>query len=164
MGQRGGIELLRRDEDAERDREIEGGAILANVGGREIHRDPARRHREAGVHERRAHAFAALFHRAGRQAHDRELREPGGRVDLHRHVVRIDPDDGGGPDGGEHARNVPDDRAARVTGATRAASPHCASSYGVETGVAATTSSCVLGSIAANPTAVTVPLASKRSP
>ena len=55
-------------EDAEGDRQIEGGALLAEVGGREVHGDAVVREGEAGVADRGADALAALA----------TLTEPGG--------------------------------------------------------------------------------------
>src|SRR5439155_15866869 len=47
-------------EDAERDREIERGTLLADVRGREVHRDAVVRKCVAGVPDRGADALAAF--------------------------------------------------------------------------------------------------------
>src|SRR5205823_12920902 len=58
------------DEDSERNGEVEPSALLGEIGGGEIHRNPARGKFGARVEERRAHPLlAALHHRRG-QAHD----------------------------------------------------------------------------------------------
>ena len=56
-------------EDAEGDRQVERCALLANVGGRQVHGDPIRREGETGVADRGAHALATLADGGVRQPH-----------------------------------------------------------------------------------------------
>ena len=48
------------------DREIEAGALLAEVGGRQVDHDPAQRPLEARVLDRGADPLAAVLHRGAR--------------------------------------------------------------------------------------------------
>ncbi len=94
------------NEDTERDRKVERGAFLANVGRSQINRYAPRRQSKAGVHQRRPNALAALLDRPRRQTDDGPLRETLRRVDFDRHWIGFDSLDGGGADGGEHSRIV----------------------------------------------------------
>jgi hypothetical protein len=73
-----------RRQDAERDREIERGAGLADIGRREVDGDPVRRELEPRVADRAADTIAALAHTRVGQAHHREHRHAEGHVDLRR--------------------------------------------------------------------------------
>src|SRR5262249_12062632 len=53
----------RRREDAERNRQVEGGALFADVRGREVYRDAIVREREARVADGGLDALTALAHR-----------------------------------------------------------------------------------------------------
>ena len=75
-------DALRR-EDAERDRQIERRAGLADVGRRQVDGDAVRRKLEAGVADRAAHAIAALAHAGVGQADHRERRQAERHVHLH---------------------------------------------------------------------------------
>ena len=85
-----------RRHQAERDRQVVVAAFLRQVGGREIDGDAARRQRQAGGDQRRAHALARFGHRLVGQADDVEGRQAG--RDLHLHV------DGAGLDALERHR------------------------------------------------------------
>ena len=76
---RRGPDLLRPEQDPERDREVERRAGLALLGRREVDRDPARRVDEAGVPDRAADALASLLERGVGQADDREAGQPAAR-------------------------------------------------------------------------------------
>ena len=69
-------------EHRERDRQIVAGALFAEVGGREVHRDPPRRDLEAGVPQRRAHPVLALADDVIGQPDGGGLRQPRRDVDL----------------------------------------------------------------------------------
>ena len=71
-----------RRHQAERDRQIVVAAFLRHVGGREIDGDAARRQREAGSDQRRAHAFARLRDRLVGQTDDMK----GGKAGRHLHL------------------------------------------------------------------------------
>ncbi len=98
-------ELPAGEENAECDREVERGAGLGPIRGREVARDPLEGEGVAGARERGRHALAALFHRALRQADRGEGGEPVGEVHLDLDGIRVDPDDGRGSEMGEHARS-----------------------------------------------------------
>ena len=100
--QRLGRHLFARREDADRDRQIEAGAVLAQVGRREVHRDAALRELEARVGDRSAHALARLAHRSIPESDDRERRQSLTYVDLDRDASGFDAVDGEGGDLGEH--------------------------------------------------------------
>ena len=87
---------------AERDRQVERGAGLPHVGGRQVHGHPLQRELEAAVPDGRPHAVAALAHAGIRQPDHRELRQPERHVHLDHDRDGLDPDDGGGAEAGEH--------------------------------------------------------------
>src|SRR5690606_30772286 len=60
------------------------------VGGAEVGRDPLLRKSAAGRLERGADPVPALAHGRGRQAGDREGRQPAGKVDLDGDLVRFE--------------------------------------------------------------------------
>jgi hypothetical protein len=93
-----------RGQDPQRDRQIERGARLADVGGGETHRNPVRRVVESGVANRQAHALAALADRGVGQADHDELRQPERDIHFHVHWAGVDAEDGGGSQAGEHVR------------------------------------------------------------
>ncbi len=74
---------LHRDQQAERDRQVEMAAFLQHVGGRQVDRDALRRQAEAERAQRRAHALPALADRLVRQADDGEGGQPVRHRDLH---------------------------------------------------------------------------------
>jgi hypothetical protein len=79
-----------RRHQAERDRQIVVAAFLGQIGRREVDRDAARRQREAGGGERRAHAVARLGD--GLVAKPDDVEGGQARRDLHLdcHVARLD--------------------------------------------------------------------------
>ena len=91
-----------RGEEAERDGQVERRALLAHVGGGEVHGDGAARHGEAGVLERGPDAVAALAHGAVGQAHHGPPRQVGFDVGLDLDGQRVDSEDGAAPDTAEH--------------------------------------------------------------
>ena len=99
-----GRDLLGRRENAQRDREIKCRAFLADVRGREINGDALERKGETGVGEGRRDPIPSFLHRPLRQADRYKGRQPAGNVGLDIHEIRIDPEDGGGADAGEHGR------------------------------------------------------------
>ena len=75
-------ELAARREDRDRERQVEARADLAQVGRRQVDRDPLLREHEAGVRERRPDALARLAHRLVGQPDDLERRQPVADVGL----------------------------------------------------------------------------------
>ncbi len=57
-----GRELSGGDEDAERDRQVVGRSLFADVGGGEVDGDPPQRKARAGVADGRAHPLARFLH------------------------------------------------------------------------------------------------------
>ena len=98
-----GAELTARHKHADRDRQVERGAVLPHISGREVHRPAAWWEHEAGVDQRRADALARLLHAPGRESDHGPAREPGGGVHLDGDPEGLDAEHGGGADGGEHA-------------------------------------------------------------
>ena len=92
-----------RAQHADGDRHVEGGAVLAQVGGRQVDGDPARRQLEAAVLQRAADAHAPLAHARVGQPDDVAAGQPDRDVDLDVDGRGFDPDDGGGGDTREHA-------------------------------------------------------------
>ncbi len=97
-------------EDAERDRQIERGAFLPQVGRRQIHRDSIVGKGKPGVANRSPHAFAALAHRRVREPDGGERGEPRRHVDLDADERSLDADEGRGQDAREHETIVRSDR------------------------------------------------------
>jgi hypothetical protein len=98
-----GCGLGRRGDQRERDRQVERGAALLDVGGREVEHHMPAGQRQAAALERALHAHAALAHGRVAQAHDVDPRQalPEERLDLDRD--RVDAVQGGGVDGRVHA-------------------------------------------------------------
>jgi len=94
-------QLLAGGENAECDWQVEGGASLGDVGGRQVAGDSSERHGEARIRERGGHALAPLTHRALRQPYRRERGQAVADVDLHVHAVGVDAEDRGGSDASE---------------------------------------------------------------
>src|SRR5689334_12602104 len=90
-GHRVDRQLGRGGEYGEREREVEGGAHLAQVGRREVDRDPLERELEPGVDDRRADALASLADRLVREAHDRERGQAQPDVGLDPDAAGLDP-------------------------------------------------------------------------
>jgi hypothetical protein len=65
-------------------------AFLGQIGGREIDGDAARRQREPGGDQRRAHPFVRLGNRFVGQADDGEGRHAGRHLDLDVDRARLD--------------------------------------------------------------------------
>ena len=95
-------ELLRPQQDADGDREVERRAGLAELRGREVDGDPARRVVEAGVAKRAADAFARLRQRRVGQPDDREARQARRHVDLDADDPSGDAVEGGGEQRRKH--------------------------------------------------------------
>ena len=91
-----------RGEERERDRQIVGGAFLAEVRRREIDGDAAGRDLEAGVAERRADAILALADARVGEPDGLRVRDAGREVDLDLHRVGVDADEGARDHGREH--------------------------------------------------------------
>jgi len=85
------VDLPRRRQDPDRDREIESRALLPDVGRRKVHRDALDRKREPRVPDRRRDPVASLPHRAVAEADRRERREPATHVRLDADDVPVDP-------------------------------------------------------------------------
>ncbi len=93
-----------RGEDAERDRQVERRAGLAHVGRRQVDRDAMRRKLEAGVPDRAPDAVAALADARVGQPDHREAGQAERDVDFDVDGAGVDPEEGGGPEAGEHMR------------------------------------------------------------
>jgi hypothetical protein len=81
-----------RGQDAEGDRKVEGGALLAQSRRRQVDRDAIGRKCIAGIPDRGADALPALPHGGIRQTHRGEDRQPARDVDLDPDQSRLDPD------------------------------------------------------------------------
>lgn len=98
---------LHRDQQAERDRQVEVAAFLLHVGRREVHRDPFRRQAEAERAQGRPHPLAALADRLVGKADDREGRQPVRHGDLDVDSERLDALKGNGIYMGRHYSTSP---------------------------------------------------------
>jgi hypothetical protein len=63
-----------RGENRERDREVEAGALLAQIGWREVDRDPPQRPFELGTRDAASHPLASLSDSLVGKTDDRERR------------------------------------------------------------------------------------------
>ena len=106
--------LLAGDEQANRNGQVETGAELSDVGGREIYRYALERKSVAGIGERGADPLPALADRALGKPDGRERWKAAADVYLDVDRVRVDAEDGRGtysrehdPDLDDGARNVP---------------------------------------------------------
>ena len=104
VGDRLGLELLAGNEDPDRDGQVEPGARLGNVAGRQVHGDALHRPFQLAGDDRGPDPVASLPARGVGQADDAEAGQPVGYVDLHRDGMAPDPGEGGGSDGSEHGR------------------------------------------------------------
>jgi site-specific DNA recombinase len=93
-------------EDAERHRQVEGRAFLAELGGGEVDRDAIHGEVEPRVPDRGAHAITALAHGRIRQAHRREGRQARGHVHLDEDVGSFDAENRGRAHPGQHGASV----------------------------------------------------------
>ena len=101
------LERARRHEAAggeqrHRDGQVEPGALLAEVGRGQVHRDALRGELVPEVSHRRAHPDERLLHRPSRETGEQGAREAGGGVDLDVHGDGGDAQQGGGADADEH--------------------------------------------------------------
>src|SRR6185295_2164876 len=94
-------ELTAGHQNAERDGQVEGRAVFANVGGSKVDGDPAEGKTKARVYQGRTHSFPALLYGAVRQPDCRERGQSVGYVHLNIHRIGIDAEYGGGTDSGE---------------------------------------------------------------
>ena len=90
-------------EQPERDRQIERGARLSQVGRGEVDGDAMRRKFEAAVADGAANAVAALAHARVGQSDEMEPGKSERDVDLDLDDGGVDAEDGGGANAGEHA-------------------------------------------------------------
>ena len=97
-----GGQLPRGDQQRDGDRQVEARPHLAQVGGRQVGRDPPERKLEARVDQRRPHPLARLAHRGVGQADDRERRQSAVDVELDLNAPGIDAEKREGPGDGEH--------------------------------------------------------------
>ncbi len=95
--QRRGVrdDLLRGDDDAYGNRQVEAGPFLADVRRGEADGDAAIGENATGVAYSGAHPFARLLHRRVRQTDDVDPRQPGEEVDLDLDELAFEADDGG---------------------------------------------------------------------
>ena len=89
------------------DGQVERGTRLAQIGRREVDRDPAGRERETAVADRAADPLASLLERGIRQADDREPGQARRDVDLDPDDPAVDAVERRGVNGGEHAGTLP---------------------------------------------------------
>ena len=92
-----------RDQDADGDGDVVGGATLAPVRRREVHRDATERVVEAGVAQRAPDPFTRLGQRGVGEAHDLAAGQPRGDVHLHADELTVEAADDGGIEDREHA-------------------------------------------------------------
>ena len=85
-----GRNLSARREQPHGDREIEAGAGLPHVRGREVHGQPLLREIQPGVQQRRSDTLTRLADRAIRQSDQRERGQPLPDVDLDRDLLGAD--------------------------------------------------------------------------
>ena len=97
-----GRELPVRCDQAERDRQVEVAALLAQVGGGEMNDDGAMVELDSRVADGAAHALLALAHRGVAEADQVGLRHAEAHVDLDRDQLGVDAPGGGAEDGGQH--------------------------------------------------------------
>src|SRR3990172_7398460 len=76
----GGGKLPRCRQNAKRNGKVEAPAFFWKIGGGEIDGDTARGKFEIRVEQRRAHAILTFLYRRLRQADDRKIRQPAGKV------------------------------------------------------------------------------------
>ena len=93
-------------EDADRDRQVEGGAFLADIGGRQVDGDAVDRELEARVADGGADPVAALAHGRVGEADGVEGGQPRGDVHLHEDGGGLDPAERGGANAREHGPSV----------------------------------------------------------
>jgi hypothetical protein len=98
--------LAARHQEAQCDRQIQSGTILAYVRGSQIDGDPPQRKSKAGVREGRRHALTPLLYRTVRKPDGGERRQAAADVDLDFDRLGVDTQNGGGSDSGEHDRSV----------------------------------------------------------
>ena len=91
--ERAARELLRRREQRERDRQVEAGALLAQLGRREVDRDAARREVQLGGGDPAANALARLLAGAVGEPDDREAGNAVANVRLDVDPSRLEADE-----------------------------------------------------------------------
>ena len=96
------LELVGRDQQRYRERQVERGADLAQVRRREVDRDPPQRELVPRVDHRRSDPLARLAHGLVGEPHDRERGQALPDVGLHPDPPSVDPVDREGRDAGEH--------------------------------------------------------------
>lgn len=96
------VDHTHRAEQAERDRQIVMRALLGQIGGREVDRDPFGRERKADRGEGGAHPLAALRHRLVREADDDEGGKPAGDLHLDLDRTRLEAEKGDRGDVRDH--------------------------------------------------------------
>ncbi len=104
IGQAGRRQVAVRRQDAEGDRQVEPGSLLAQVGGRQADGDAARRDLEPGVADGGAHAVGALAHRRVGKPDGVDSGETPADVALDEEGDRFDAEENGASDPGEHER------------------------------------------------------------
>ena len=114
--ERAARKLLRRGEQRKRDREVEAGALLAQLGRREIDRDPSGREGQLGGRDAAPHALPRLLAGAVGEADDREARQAVADVRLHVDPARLEPDERMGDRACEHAPRLGAEPSRRIAG------------------------------------------------
>ena len=91
--ERAARKLLRGGENRERDRKVEPGSLLAQLGGREVDRDPAGREAQLGGGDPGADTLAGLLAGAVGKADDREAGDAVANVSLDVDPPRLEADE-----------------------------------------------------------------------
>jgi hypothetical protein len=100
-GQRVALQALPPDlagcrEDRHGDGEVEAGAVLPQVGGAHVHRDPAKRPFETAVLHCRTHTLASILDRCPRQPRQVDRRKAPSHVGFHGNREALDTHDSDG--------------------------------------------------------------------
>ena len=99
-------ELLRRREERKRDRQVEAGALLAQLRRREVDRDPPRREAQLGSRDPGADSFPRLLAGAVGEADDREAGNAVTNVRLDVDPPRLETDESMGDRACKHASRL----------------------------------------------------------
>lgn len=91
-----------REQERERNRQVEGGTLLADIRGGEVDDDARRGKGQARVADRRTHPLPRLLHGGVGKPDDHHAGKPSGDVDLDLDSVGVDAQKGGGGQFGKH--------------------------------------------------------------
>src|SRR6185437_9447076 len=91
--ERAARQLLRRREERERDRQVEAGALLAQLGRCEVDRDASLGELQLGGRDSTSDALTSLLARSVGEADDREAGNAVANVRLHVYSARLESDE-----------------------------------------------------------------------